>query len=220
MKNIIAENFLRFAPKNLSEADSKKIQQLTEQAPTDKVVNIAITTIPKDAATGPMLIESGATKIITFGPVAKSGMYAVDTRQAVILYLGNYIYMTLGKLGIWNSETQKVETPKVGMSIFDIRASQEASPEAGNTSGFVKPIKTNYNTQNPENAVAVGLVTAFKNMGKGAGEANGAARDFYNKNKSNIVKAFQMASQLGIQQLNSNEIPRDKAVLAYIEQAK
>jgi len=33
MKNIIAENFLRFAPKNLSEADSKKIQQLAEQDP-------------------------------------------------------------------------------------------------------------------------------------------------------------------------------------------
>jgi hypothetical protein len=40
MKNIIAENFLRFAPKNLSEADSKKIQQLAEQDPN-------ITTAPE-----------------------------------------------------------------------------------------------------------------------------------------------------------------------------
>jgi hypothetical protein len=36
MKNIIAENFLRFAPKNLSDADLRKIQRLSEQEDTNK----------------------------------------------------------------------------------------------------------------------------------------------------------------------------------------
>ena len=53
MKNIIAENFLRFAPKNLSEADLQKIQRLSEQEDAN---NAETTAAP--AATGSLALKN------------------------------------------------------------------------------------------------------------------------------------------------------------------
>jgi|DEB0MinimDraft_10_1074344.scaffolds.fasta_scaffold08270_2 hypothetical protein len=106
MKNILAENMLRFGPKNLNESSRSKLEQLAEQQSAGSNVGITNITISqgfKDA--GPVartLVEQGTqyiwlSKLTKGGPADERPQYTAFVPSQVIVLKTTKGVMVLGK---------------------------------------------------------------------------------------------------------------------------
>lgn len=83
MKNILAENLLRFAPKNLSESDKKNLRKLTE-AEESYSINLLITDSYENATSGnPTIVQDDASYIF-FDTITGGKKYAFETGKLVV----------------------------------------------------------------------------------------------------------------------------------------
>ena len=134
MKNILAENMLRFGPKNLSGASKKKLQRLAEaEEQNAKGGRVSITTLSDVLAaskTGPTTIKSSNPDdtVITFpsSGEARAGEDAINVGQGKIYHLAGsgggaqQYYLVVGNFGPLDNSLTKINgtSPKFKIVYF------------------------------------------------------------------------------------------------------
>ena len=107
MKNILAENMLRFGSKNLSVASTKKLQRLAEAAamPTRDNISMLVDEVLTPAMSNVVPIVSAdqnQTDMITFprSSNTSAATNAMYSGQGVIMYLDKGYYLVCGNIGV------------------------------------------------------------------------------------------------------------------------
>jgi hypothetical protein len=119
MKNILAENMLRFGPRNLSESAKRKLSKLVEQTDQLQMSNIALTDAHKNADTPQLIKSSTGSSVISFPTLGRpeNGNLALNDQEGVITYLGKPgYYMVIGNIG--KLENGTVVNPRLSALTF------------------------------------------------------------------------------------------------------
>lgn len=144
MKNILAENMLRFGVKNLSDKSKKK---LAEQAPVatvpPTVANITLLTKlltdSKNAVASITAAERKEATIVAFPAgsdgVAKPGDLAVINGEGIIKLLGGTYYLAIGNFGKLDNKMQ-VTNAKRSIKLLTL------TPAAANANTYGNPVRT------------------------------------------------------------------------------
>ena len=128
MKNILAENMLRFGSKNLSVASTKKLQRLAEAAAQPNKDNITMLVdkviTPARKKVTPIISDNGlTTDVITFpeNPDYTKPTDALYSGEGVILYLDKGCYIVSGLIGQLDVKNNKITNPtnRVKLLRFD-----------------------------------------------------------------------------------------------------
>ena len=206
MKNILAENMLRFGPRNLSESAKRKLSKLVEQAAVspNQYSNISLTDAHKKAAAAPQNIISNEVKganIISFPPnkTPENGNWALNDRQGVITWIGGTMYMVIGKIG--KLENNSVVNPELMALIFEGVPGASTGEGGDSTGNPIKVIKT-FTVNNLPNLTAA--VAKMQGGGK-------APADWLANHGSRVIKLYEMAESLGV----NTSILKQKDLSAY-----
>jgi hypothetical protein len=205
MKNILAENLLRFSPKNLTESEKKNLSKLTEQA-DETNSNITLTDQFKNISTAPDYIKSpiGYVSLPKTG-FPEPGDVAVNDRNAVLLYLNPKTYMVLGNIGSYDGNSKTVTNEQLSIKIF------VAEPWSSNDPSTGRPVNVTsfkYNLTDLPGLTAT--IAKFVN-----GNNIDAAAKWLQTRGKDLVAAFNMAKQYGLEtSILDNQVAYNNAVKA------
>ena len=117
MKNILAENMLRFGPKNLSGASKKKLQRLAEAEDLNGVKSmLAIPGVAKGVTTT-LTDTDPAIKVITINteadvPVpAGPRLFAVANNAGAVVSRLSYYNLVIGNIGEYDTANRIIKSP-------------------------------------------------------------------------------------------------------------
>lgn len=186
MKNKLAENMLRFGPKNLTESEKKNLSKLVEQAEQPQMSNIALTDAHKNAAKPQRIDSSDGTDVISFPPLGRpqNGNLALNDGEGVITYLGKPgYYMVIGKIG--KLENGTVVNPRLSALTFLGAPGEGSGPDAS----FGSAIRE----QKLHGVANLPALTAkiAKMMDNNAGS-------WLKSNGENLINAYKMSQSLGV----------------------
>jgi len=205
MKNILAENLLRFSPKNLTESEKKNLSKLTEQA-DETNSNITLTDQFKNISTAPDYITSpiGYVSLPKKG-FPEPGDVAAKDGKAVLLYLNPKTYMLLGKIGSYDGNSKTVSNDQLSIKIF------VAEPWSSNDPSTGRPVNVTsfkYNLTDLPGLTAT--IAKFVN-----GNNIDAAAKWLQTRGKDLIAAFNMAKQYGLEtSILDNQVAYNNAVKA------
>ena len=205
MKNILAENLLRFSPKNLTESEKKNLSKLTEQA-DETNSNITLTDQFKNISTAPDYI----TSLIGYVSLPKKGFpepgdVAIKDGKAVLLYLNPKTYMVLGNIGSYDGNSKTVTNEQLNIKIFVAEPWSSNDPSTGRPVN-VTPFK--YNLTDLPGLTAT--IAKFVN-----GNNIDAAAKWLQTRGKDLIGAFNMAKQYGLEtSILNNQVAYNNAVKA------
>lgn len=165
MKNILAENMLRFGAKNLTDATKQKLEQLAEQTPatpvatntpqpiTDKVVFLDGTTVPPTISKPTLFLDNRDPRtpimhLLGIGndsrsvAIAQNGMiYDGRTYPYASNNMADFILKAAEEMfGDWKTEANTVE---LLTALNKVQASLRAIPGGQIINGMIQSILTN-----------------------------------------------------------------------------
>ena len=184
MKNILAENLLRFGAKNISKDVKKK---LTEQA-EESNSNITLTDQFKDVKK-PDIIRSDAGYVtLPKTGFPANGDVGIMNNEGVVMWLDQNMYMVLGKIGTYNQSTKSIEQEVLGIRIFAAEPWTSSDPSTGRP---VNVTQFKYNVND-----LPGLTAAIAKFVNGNNAA--AAVNWLKGQGQQLVPAYNMATQFGL----------------------
>ena len=194
MKNTLAENMLRFGPKNLTEAEKQKLSKLTEQTDQLQMSNIALTDAHKNASKPQKIVSSAGAETISFPGLGmpKNGDRAINNGEGVITYIGDGSYMVIGKIGTLENGT--VVGPKLSALTFQGR------PGAG--SGVYASFGSAITNQQLHSVANLPALTARVAKMIGRNDAASWLKQYGN----NLITAYKMAQGLGVDTAILNDL--------------
>ena len=195
-KNVLAENMLRFGPKNLTKSQVAALRRLIEQQTKTGVTNVDLL---RDLEGKPLVVVNDPNNhLIAFPPdgMPKAKDPAIQNTQGAVYQSGtgedSSSYVLLGNIGnLTGGEGNWGIANNSGLKVFTYLKGNATSNVAGNRIIPVAPYSTPTTVTNP--AVIISTLTKAK-YGK---QPNFSLLDSYpQKYIADLVKLFQTMDQL------------------------